>query len=226
MYKFDFYEIIGVIAPGMMVIIGVIVLIYPEQYGKLTYFANLSIGGLGVGLLLAYIAGQLVQAIGNGIEKVWWRFCGGMPTDWLRTGKRHLIADAQRNQVQVHLSQMLKKSGFELSNSIDSKQWYSITRQIYAVVSAAKRSARVDTFNGNYGLCRGIIASVFVLLIFVGFVRFCEWRTELALFVIFALALYRMHHFGVLYARELFVQFIAINLVDDMQSGGKGGNEK
>ena len=163
---------------------------------------------------------------GNGIEKVWWRFCGGMPTDWLRTGKRHLIADAQRNQVQVHLSQMLKKSGFELSNSIDSKQWYSITRQIYAVVSAAKRSARVDTFNGNYGLCRGIIASVFVLLIFVGFVRFCEWRTELALFVIFALALYRMHHFGVLYARELFVQFIAINLVDDMQSGGKGGNEK
>jgi len=221
MYKFDFYEIIGVIAPGMMVLIGGIVLIYPGQYEKIVSFANLSIGGLGVGLLLAYVAGQLVQAIGNGIEKIWWKLCGGMPTDWLRTGTRHLIADAQRDLVQVRLNQMLRKSGFELNNTIDPKQWYSITRQIYAVVSAAKRSARVDTFNGNYGLCRGIISSVFVLLVFVGSVNFCEWRIELSLLVIFALALYRMHHFGILYARELFVQFLAIDLVPDMHSGGE-----
>ncbi len=206
MRKFDFYEFTGIIAPGMLVVVGGVVVLFPN-YGEMKKLADLSVGGLGLGVLIAYVAGQLLQALGNGIEKVWWWIKGGMPTDWVRTEKNNLIADAQRKLLRDKVRQMLKDTAFELNAIFPERQWYSITRQIYAKLDADKR-ARVDIFNGNYGLHRGIASGLLVLLLMVIFKDWQAWRIEFALVVLFGLAIYRMHRFAIHYGRELFVQFL------------------
>ncbi len=68
MRPFDFYEFAGVIAPGAVVLY-VLWLILPDVAPFLTT-RELSIGSLGLFVILAYVAGHLVQAVGNGLEKV------------------------------------------------------------------------------------------------------------------------------------------------------------
>ena len=92
----------------------------------------------------------------------------------------------------------------------DKGQWYSITRQVYAAVSAAGRATRVDIFNGNYGLCRGIAAGFLALLVWSVIVNWRLWQVEVGLVILISLAIYRMHRFGVRYARELFVRYLQL----------------
>ena len=217
MKEFDFYEVTGVITPGMVMVVGTVILFFPDQHHNLLSIANVSLGSLGLGLILAYVAGQLLQAVGNGLETVWWWLWGGMPTDWIRSGKHDLIATAQLSLMQARLRMMLADSSFDPSAS-DRNHWYSITRQVYAAVSAAGRSTRIDIFNGNYGLCRGIAAGLVVLLVWSAIVNWRAWEVELMLAILISLAIYRMHRFGVRYGRELFIQYL--QLPETTSTGG------
>jgi len=207
MKDFDFYQVIGVISPGVIVVTGGIVLFFPEQRQNLESISNLSIGGLGLGLILAYALGQLLQAFGSIIEKIWWKFWGGMPIDWVRSGKRDLVAESQRKQIQRHAQTMLNDQSLDFT-SIDAKQWYSIVRQMYAAVSIEARASRIDVFNANYGLCRGVVASFLALFAATVIKDWQLWILELVLVILIALSIFRMHRFGVHYARELFIQFL------------------
>ena len=94
-------------------------------------------------------------------------------------------------------------------------EWFVVTRRMYAIVSHAGRSGRIDIFNGNYGMFRGIAAAMLVLiaasLVEVGW----EHPRRYAIFGgALILALLRMHRFGVHYARELFVQLLTTEKTD------------
>jgi hypothetical protein len=110
------------------------------------------------------------------------------------------------------LSAIHKHFGYNFAQlkAIPATEWSFIIRQVYGVVSSAGQASRVDTFNGNYGLHRGIAASCIVLF---GSCLWSAkyWPNELILAGLFCVALMRMHRFGRLYARELFMQFITID---------------
>jgi len=206
MRNLDFYEFVGILLPGV-VLLAIAGLVFPEAKDE-AVGQNISAGEFGLATLIAYVLGHLVQGIGNVIETVWWKGWGGMPTDWVRSGKHRLIAEVQRQLLEPALRKLLRNDSFELKQDIDSGQWYSITRQVYGFVSAAGRAQRIDIFNGNYGLCRGVAAALLVSLAIVSVKDWANWRAELLLLGLAALAIYRMHRFGVRYGRELFVQFI------------------
>ena len=66
-------------------------------------------------------------------------------------------------------------------------------------------------FNGNYGLNRGIASALLIGMVLLLFVHgFIYWQTILIILVSVGVALYRMHRFGILYAREVFVQFLQL----------------
>lgn len=209
MKKLEFYEFTGIVVPGTVILIGGLLIVMPSIF-EIETLREVSIGGFGIGLILAYTAGHLVQSVGNMIEKVWWWVRGGMPTDWVRTEKHNLIADSQRKLLQEHVRQILGNNTFEINSSLEAKHWYSITRQIYAIVSANNHSTRIDVFNGNYGLCRGIASSLLVLLFAVIFTNWQAWKVELIFVILLGMAIYRMNRFAVHYSRELFVQFLQI----------------
>ncbi len=74
MNKTEAYEFAGIIAPGAVTIFG-LSRIYPE-IGLLVKDDKISFGEFGLLLILAYVAGHLIQALGNLIEKIWWRLPG------------------------------------------------------------------------------------------------------------------------------------------------------
>lgn len=207
MRQFDFYEFVGVIVPGAVFLTGV-ALAWPDG-SPLERIGDLSIGGLGLGVILAYAAGHLVQAVGNMVEKAWWWAWGGMPSDWPRSGSHTLIAPHQVSQLEERVRTLLHQPDFKLSPT-GRHDWYSIVRQVYAAVAGDSRSSRVDVFNGNYGLCRGLAASFLTLIPSVALIHWPGWGMVAGLAIAAGIALYRMHRFGVHYGREVFVQFLAI----------------
>ncbi len=69
----------------------------------------------------------------------------------------------------------------------------------------------MNIFNGNYGLNRGMAAALLAILV-LAFVThgLAAWTAAILLAIGAAIAVFRMHRFGVHYARELFVQFLSI----------------
>jgi hypothetical protein len=83
--NFDFYEYAGFIVPGAVIIVAAIWL-FPESRALLSK-EGVTLGEFGLFVVIAYAAGQLVQAVGNGLEWIWWKPQGGMPSIRVLCGK-------------------------------------------------------------------------------------------------------------------------------------------
>jgi hypothetical protein len=210
--KFDAYEYVGVIAPGSIAIFGAAWL-YPDLR-QLIVGTDVSLGGLGLFVIMSYVAGHLLQALGNIVEWAMWLVRRGMPTDWVLTPDQKIIAPPQAEK----LFRLLKSQypDFAPSAKDAKKAWKPIVRELYACVKKADQSYRIDAFNRTYGLLRGISAGFILVLIVIAF-RKPDIDTVLLLGACAILALARMYHFGVLYGRELLVTYVML----DSQRGVK-----
>lgn len=205
MRNFEFYEFTGILIPGTVTLLG-LSYFFPSGHQFLT---ALSFGDFGLFLILAYATGHLTQAIGNLLENIWWKLWSGMPTDWVRSGSYGIISDTQRDILFSKIKDNLKSKVDKEHSDIAKKEWVGISRQIYSSLSKENRTKRIDIFNGNYGLHRGLAASFLILLILMPIILgiFIN-KVEFVLFFAFMLSLYRMHRFARYYARDLFVEFL------------------
>ena len=220
MKKFDFYEFAAVLCPGALLLFALTRLI--PELGFLRNKESFSFGDLGVFVLLAYVAGQLVQAVGNVIAYVWWKCWSGLPSDWPRSGKHKLLAGQQTSALPAKMAELVALNARSGIGDFAADDWYMITRQIYAVVRHAGRSARIDIFNGYYGMFRGLAAALLLVIVAVAVQRgFGHPRLYILLVGAFVLAMFRMHRFAVNYARELFVQFLATQKTDKPAASAK-----
>jgi len=209
MSRLDVYEFTGIVAPGALTIFG-LSRIYPE-IGVLVTDDKISFGEFGLLLILAFVVGHLVQALGNIIEPFFWFFHCGIPTDWPRSGAHRLLAPQQIATLPSKVREILKIDCPENLKPLDRKNWFAITRQIYAATKKAGQTQRIDIFNGNYGLMRGVAAGLFVITAAASIENpkiLTIWWMPFVLTL--ALALLRMRRFAIHYARELFVQFLSI----------------
>ena len=94
-------------------------------------------------------------------------------------------------------------------NEINKKDWATITRQILIIAKRNKETKRIDMFLTNYGLYRGLAASLVVLAasVFLKYQTLYLWVVGLLLLAAI-LSLYRMHRFSEHYAKELFMEFL------------------
>jgi hypothetical protein len=205
--QFSFYEYAGIIIPGAFALFGLFFVI-PELH---TLFARdgFGIGDLGLFVLVAYAAGHLIAAVGNLLEWAWWTPQGGMPSQWPIKANQTLIAGLQRDRLAGHIQARL---GVRIPSvqGLGPREWQPITRQIYADVAASGRAARIDVFNGNYGLLRGIAAAALSVALLSIILAPADSGTALGFALAGAVAVARMHRFGVHYGKELFVQFLQL----------------
>lgn len=205
--RFDTYEFLGVVAPGAIVVFGAS-LAFPDVKSHIAD-NGVTVGGLGIFLILSYVAGQLVQAFGNVLEKAVWLPFGGMPTQWVLKQDQRLLATTQTERLFSAIR--AAHPSFNPGEPGNRPDWFPITREIYARVKAAGQSERIDVFNRNYGLLRGIAASLLVSVLVAGVLDLASRGTLMLLVFISMLAIYRMYRFGVHYGRELFVVFLAMS---------------
>jgi|GEM_PF-715376 hypothetical protein len=201
---FDFYEYAGVIVPGAVFTLGLLWLL-PDSRALFSK-EGVTFGELGLFIIIAYAAGQFIQGIGNWIEWLWWKPWGGYPSRRVLAG--HLISADQHERVIEALRRDAKVRTDVTTCALP--ECLAIVREVYSVVAAAGKAGRVDIFNGNYGLSRGLAASLLVLLL-AAIVLIKGLYVIGALVALLFLALQRMHRFGTHYALELFIQYVLVS---------------
>jgi hypothetical protein len=201
-----FYEQLGIVIPGSVFVFGL--LIYFPALQALTGKEGVSVGEFGLFVLLAYAAGHLIAAIANTLEAIFWRCFRGMPSDWVVAEKTTLLSPQQLDQLRLKVRSRLKIKISKLVG-MERKVWWPISRQIYADVARNGKPDRIDTFNGNYGLNRGLASACIALAAIAAFYN--QWLVVLALGAAAAIYGYRAYRFGVHYARELYLQFLILD---------------
>lgn len=197
--KFDAYEYVGVIVPGCIPIVTIVAL-YPSAIPIVE--ATLSIGDFGIILILAFIAGHLLQAFGNLWESIVWFFLGGMPTSWAAKQNTSLLTDAQLKRLGEALERDFGCDRSALSSG------RGLLREIVIRVGQRGSVDRIEKFNRNYGLMRGIACGFLAAGLLTLTIDLENWRQASGLLVLAGIATYRMVRFGTHYARETLAEYL------------------
>jgi hypothetical protein len=200
-----FYEQVGIVIPGSMLMFG-LVLYYPELK-LLTTKDSMSVGELGLFVLISYAAGHLIAAVANALEGLFWNILGGMPSDWVTRDPPSLLSAEQVENLRVKVGTRLNVTIAKIAD-LDRKKWWPVSRQIYADVAKNGKPDRIDTFNGTYGLNRGLASACLVLAVVA--LAHADWLIAVGLLVAAVIHSYRAYRFGVHYARELYLQFLVL----------------
>lgn len=205
MKVFSKYDIIGLMTPGAL-FLGLIATNFVKSYKEIS---DLSLGGLGLISILCFVTGHIVQAVGNLIEWIYFRFWG-KPTDRILKKRYRALGQEQIAVLGRQIATRYGFKGFELGKQTKSS-WAPIVRQMISDVSIQRSAGRLDAFNSNYGLFRGLLAAI-LLAIPVQIALNGFNPTMVALDILIGILIFaRMHRFARHYANELFSQFLLLN---------------
>jgi len=209
MKKFSFYEQVGIVIPGALFLFGI--MFYVPELRNILAKDGVSVGGLGVFIIISYAIGHLLAALGNIIENLYWNMKGGMPSNWIVGPTPRLLSSSQITKVEILTAARL---GLNIPPfaELKAKTWFPIFRQIYSDVEKHGKSDRGNTFNGNYGLNRGLCSAALALAAAILIISPSQWAVSLVLVGISLIYLFRMHRFGEHYAREIYNQFLLLPL--------------
>lgn len=211
---FDPYEYIAIIAPGAVVGLG-LATEWPELRSLLAD-RGLTVGGLGLFLVLSFVLGHVTQAVGNLVEGIVWRAFGGMPSHWVKRPEQTLISAQQRQRLLQRLEQDHGPLGDPAA--VGKQAWDAIVREIYTKVNKANRSQRTDAFNRTYGLLRGLCAAFLLLAVLLALAAPAKAKLALVAVAAAGAAGYRMYRFGRNYARELFIEYAGAPMPSQAQA--------
>lgn len=200
--KFDPYEYTGVIVPGSILVVA-IALQHPLILPSIS--SSLSLGDLGLMLILAFVAGHFVQAAGNVWEAIIWKLLGGMPTSRVFNDNQNLIASDQKTRL---LDKLKQDFGDEIGKHRNDRAYM---REIFIAVRKHGSIERIEKFNRTYGFMRGTSVSFLLSAVMVLASNPENWRISVVLTGICGVFTYRMIRFGNHYARELLAEYLQVN---------------
>jgi hypothetical protein len=200
--EFSFYEFVGILVPSITLLFFLFLIVRINYQIQIIDLSK--IGDTIIFLAIAYAFGHILQAVGNIFEKIFWKIFKGMPTNWLTVAPR--LAKPLFNDSKSE----------KLLNSIHSRFGvhadYDYGREVYSWLSIKDKitEKRIDLFNANYSMFRGLSVS-FYLLSIICFLM-VSWQTGIAGLVIALLANTRMFRFGRLYAVEVFNTYLSFEI--------------
>ncbi len=192
--EFSFYEFVGIIVPSAIFLYSAQLIIEFAYQKQIVDFGK--IGETAIFIIVCYGVGQILQSLGNILESVVWFIYGGMPSKWLTSKNRfgnnlfdNPLNDKMRDKVKLQFGDGITDYG----------------RLTYNFVFLKDKTARIDIFNGNYSLFRGLSFSFLLITIMCGF--YFNWQTTALATIPFVLSILRMLRFAKYYATETFKTF-------------------
>lgn len=199
---FDAYEVTAIVVPGASLLLG-LWLLAPQLLPEMFNPKDASLGEFGIFAVASFCVGHIVQAPANVITDLGWRFFG-RPTEQMRkTGCGLPDAAVARIPDQVTTALRMRVPADDTDVA-----WKPITAQMAVAVANASRDGRLQKYNGNFGLFRGLTTSLVLLAALAGYEH--VW-VALGMLLLLAWATrFRMKRFSGYYARELWMQFLAL----------------
>jgi hypothetical protein len=207
MKQFSLYDIVGVLAPGAIVVVGISIL--DPSIGGFLIHNDLTGGELGLVVLLSYVVGNVVAGLSNIIERPYWALIGGIHTARAQKNDGKIISFDEFEQLQRKLKAVGIMNEGEAIQQLEGERWWGVTRQIDSFLEGRKLTERVQLFNAQFGMNRGV-AVAFLIILAMTIMNFGtrQWKIELLLAVCSAVSIYRMHTFSLHYAQRLFRTFL------------------
>jgi hypothetical protein len=200
---FDTYEYVGIITPGA-VLLTVLLFLFPDAKVQLAGREGIQIGALGIFLILSFVLGHIVQALGNIVGWLDQALSDGNASDRLLNPVCTIVNAKQRAGLTRAL---LDRLGVVFDCQTPG-EWRTTRTEMYGIISAAEKSGRIDAFNRSYGLNKGLSCVFFISSILV--IAVAEqpgiWGIVLAGSAV--LSFNRMRYFSECYTRELVLEFI------------------
>lgn len=195
--EFSFYEFAGIIAPSVIFLFFLDLMLKKAQTFTLFDFSNL--GESIVFIVIAYGVGHVLQSFGYYIEKLIWWILNGKPTDWLLKKPRLCQKLLENDETKQILGKLEKEFGTGEKN---------YGRLAFTKVYVEGKADRIEIFNGNFSLFRGLVICFLFLMIVAVCLNFGRWFL-LPLILLFLSAIH-MVHFGKCYAREVYRTFFVL----------------
>lgn len=200
-----FYDYVALVTPGAAFLFGLF-FVSPELKALFTA-EGVTVGNLGLFVLMSYVAGHLLAAGGNLLEWAWWRAWRGLPTDRLLTDGK-LLSNGARADLEKRAAAL---PCMHAGPGPGKAAWADAVRMMAAEVRNAGRAARLDIFNAQYGMHRNLAAALAGVTLAALAAAPHRWGVAMCGMVLAAAALARMHRFGVYYARELASSFCLLS---------------
>ena len=199
---FDAYEVTAVVVPGATLLLG-LWLLAPHLLPAMFNPKDASLGEFGIFAVASFCVGHIVQAPANVITDLGWHIFG-RPTEKMRKAGCGL-PDAAITIIPERVTAALRM-GVPADDT--DAAWKPVTAQMAVAVANASRDGRLQKYNGNFGLFRGLTMSLALLAGLAGFEHL--W-VALGILLLLAWATrFRMKRFSAYYARELWMQFLAL----------------
>lgn len=187
------YEFVALIIPSVILLFSINYILTSQGNESLFDFSKISESI--IFLCFSYALGHIIQGIGNYFEKSVWYYYGGMPTKWLfkpNKFQKRLLDDNTCGKIKARINIDYDR--------IDEEADYGLL--IYNKLFQKKLTERIDIFNGNYSLLRGLSVTFIILSMYL-FVN-CNYKLGLVCLVCFFISLKRMIRFGEYYAKEIY----------------------
>lgn len=196
---FSFYEFVGIIVPSTILLYSTQLIIEFVYQKQIVDFAK--IGETAIFVVVCYGVGHILQSLGNIFESILWFIYGGMPSKWLISKNRfgNNLFDNPLND------KIIEKVKLQFGDGISD-----YGRLTYNLIFLKEKTARIDIFNGNYSLFRGLSVCFLLITIICSF--FFNWQTITLASIPFFLSLMRMIRFAKYYATETFRTFYNLNV--------------
>ena len=196
--EFSFYEFVGIIVPGVTFLFFSELVIEQIYHKVIIDFSK--VGESIVFVIISYGIGHILQSVGNLFELVMWKAFGSMPTQWLNQKNRF-----GKNLFDAEMAEKIKTKAFEQFGG-NSKRDYG--RDAYSWLSQIEKTTekRIDVFNANYSLFRGLTITFYILAIIVWI--YVGWKEALFPIILGFLSNLRMYRFAKLYASEIFRTYL------------------
>ena len=137
---------------------------------------------------------------------------GGMPSSWPARVKTLLLSDDQLNRLDERLQADFSIDRTELADG------RAMIREIMVRIKRQGDVERIERFNRNYGLMRGVAAGLLVAGLLVLVLESESWPIAVMLGVAAGVATYRMVRFGIHYGREMYVEYLSLPVPDTQQT--------
>ena len=159
--KFNYYDLLGIVVPGVLGIAGVALLLHFA--GIETSMPEIPGSVLAVVLVfLAFFVGQVVQALGQVMERLYHWSWGGKPNALLVQGKRGYAGFGTDDGMRIASLLLADRNHIADTNIVemDGERLFAYARSL---VHAGNLQERAERFQGLYAYHRALLTEVLAL---------------------------------------------------------------